>query len=760
MQKYDTILPKEKLGRTVRQMYYAKSKRADGSQPTVAEHNDAVAEQAANYGEEVGMREQAHAAGLGHDLGKCGKRFQGVLNGTQQNIDHAASSAALIYERWLTAGKKPGNAKKAVLEAINGHHAGLRAFGEIENSLKDSVSGRPYLYINGDKTPALSGKAEYDAAWDDFQENHPGGEIRVPKWDLPKGMGNLETMLYTRMLFSCLVDADYSVSAWEDDKTYFNHTKSPELNPAECLERLYQYCADIRKTSKADSGVNQIRDEVFTRCGDCGEQKNDGLFTLTAPTGTGKTLALLHFALRHAKTTGKRRIIIVLPFLTLAEQNAEVYKKIMPSVLEDHSQSRLGEEMREFAAKWNMPFIITTAVKFFETLFASQPTDCRKLHNYAQSVVIFDEAQSLPPHLTGATLKAINELCRRYQMTMVFSTATQPDFDAIPDVNWKPKEILPEHSVYYDKLRRVEVDWRLKESIPLADFAEEMLEHSGVCGIFNLRRHAREVFDRLYEEDPESAFLISTDLCPAHRLRVVAEIRERLEAGKPCRVAATQCIEAGVDLDFEVLYRALAPLDAIIQAAGRCNRNGKKMGQVIIFEPEDNRRYPDNWYHNAAKLVKELEQDCGIDLNDPADIRRYYSRLFADARDQKELTKAIQDRNYALVDEKYRLISNGGEKLIVPYAGTLEDYNALCTELKDRGITPGLMKETAPFTITVFDRGDFEKFAEPVLFRKAHGKEPARSGYWILRPQYENCYTNKGGFKLSEKQENLFELMF
>ena len=506
--------------------------------------------------------------------------------------------------------------------------------------------------------------------------------------------------------------------------------------------------------------MNLIRNQVFEVCGDCGEREPGGLFTLTAPTGTGKTLALLHFALRHAKATGKRRIIIVLPFLTLAEQNAAVYEKIMPAVLEDHSQSRLGEEMREFAAKWNMPFIITTSVKFFESLFASKPTDCRKLHNLAQSVVIFDEAQSLPPHLTGATLKTINELCERYQMSMVFSTATQPDFDAIPDVNWKPREILPEHVIYYDKLRRVAVDWRLKNRPPLADIAEEMLEQTSVCGIFNLRRHAREVFDKLYEKDPGSTFLISTDLCPAHRLQVVEQIRNRLEEGKPCRVAATQCIEAGVDLDFEVLYRALAPLDAIIQAAGRCNRNGKQLGKVIVFEPDDNRLYPDDWYHNAAKIVKQIVLENGIDINDPEHIKRYYSELFADARDQQALTKAIRERDYAQVDKHYRLITSGGEKLIVPYSGILGEYRAVCSELKAHGITPGLMKEAAPFTITVFDRGNLKDFAEPVYFRRNRNGEPAESGYWILRAQYEKCYTDEGGFKLPEEHVDSFDFLY
>ena len=738
-------------------MYYAKSKRSDGSQPTVAEHLNAVSEYAAVYGEEVGMREQARITGLAHDLGKCGRQFQMVLNHEAQYIDHAASSAALLYWLW----KKVANTKKAVIEAVNGHHTGLSSFDAIDGLLKESFQGRRHITVNEGKTPALNGPEEYTNAYNYFTANYPDERLVVPKWNLSNDVGNLETMLYSRMLLSCLVDADYSVSAWEEDKTYFEATQSPELDAEESLNQLYQFCHQIRNGSEANAGVNDIRNEVFEICGDCGAHQPGGLFTLTAPTGTGKTLALLHFALRHAKATGKRRIIIVLPFLTLAEQNVDVYSKIMSSVLEDHSQSRLGEEKREFASKWNMPFIITTSVKFFETLFSNHPTDCRKLHNLAQSVVIFDEAQSLPPHLTGATLKAVNELCRQYQMTMVFSTATQPDFSAMPDVSWKPTEILPDHARYYEKLRRVTVDWQLKERVPLSDLAGQMLEKESVCAIFNLRRHAREVFERLYEEDPDSAFIISTDLCPAHRLQVVNTIRQRLKEGKACRVAATQCIEAGVDLDFKVLYRALAPLDAIIQAAGRCNRNGRQeMGQVTVFIPDDKRLYPDDWYGNAAEIVSRIAQGSGIDINDPEHIRRYYGELFKDARDQQKLTKAICNRDYAKVDKEYRLIKSEGEKLIVPYSGMMEQYHDICEELKRSGITPGRMRDAAPITVTLYDRGKLEPFAEPVVLRRGHGKETVNSGYWILREQYKYCYTEEGGFKLPDTLKDSLNMIF
>ena len=207
----------------------------------------------------------------------------------------------------------------------------------------------------------------------------------------------------------------------------------------------------------------------------------------------GKTLALLHFALRHCLKHGKKQIIIVLPFLTLAEQNAKTYSEIIPNVLVDHSQSDLPEEARELAARWSAPVIITTSVRFFEALFSDRPAVCRKLHNIANSVVAFDEAQSLPANLTSATLRAVNELCRRYHTAMVFSTATQPDFAARGDLNWTPREILPEHRELFEALRRADVEWRLEHETPLEAIAEEMAGHDSVCTIVNLRRHARQI---------------------------------------------------------------------------------------------------------------------------------------------------------------------------------------------------------------------------------------------------------------------------
>ena len=223
----------------------------------------------------------------------------------------------------------------------------------------------------------------------------------------------------------------------------------------------------------------------------------------------------------------------------------------------------------------------------FESLFSDRPTVCRKLHNIADSVVVFDEAQSLPANLTSATLRTVNELCARYRTTMVFSSATQPDFSARKDLNWTPREVLPEHAKMFKALQRVDVEWRIQKETPLASIAAEMAKQDSVCTIVNLRRHARAVASELSRLCPEdTVFFLTTDLCPAHRSRQIQTIRERLDNKLPCRVVATQCIEAGVDLDFGALYRALAPLDAIVQAAGRCNRNGRdRAGHMVVFCP-------------------------------------------------------------------------------------------------------------------------------------------------------------------------------
>lgn len=328
-------------------------------------------------------------------------------------------------------------------------------------------------------------------AWSAFLENHA-------QWELPRipvAFGDvrnqIEQMLNTRMLFSCLVDADYSVSALEGRTAELEEEQSA-FDPQQVLEALYRYQESLAAGTASQSEINRLRTALFWRCGDAGASA-DGLCNLTAPTGTGKTLALLHFALQQCITKGKKRIIIVLPYLSIIQQNAEIYRKIYPQLLEDHSQSDLDDAQREYAARWSAPLIVTTSVRFFETLFSASPTDCRKLHHIANSVVVFDEAQSLPAEVTAATLQAIRVLCQRYHTTVLFSTATQPDYAALPGIDWAPQEILPDHAQFYRALQRTRVEWRVGEgqALPLEQVADELAAESSVCAILNMRRHAR-----------------------------------------------------------------------------------------------------------------------------------------------------------------------------------------------------------------------------------------------------------------------------
>lgn len=723
--------------------YYAKSKNAAGKQPTNKEHLQSVADLAFQYGQPFDCGDAAKLAGLLHDFGKYSDLFQSVLEGRASNVDHAMPGAAFLNQ--IT---RERSAYQPVIEAINGHHDGLVGYDHICGQLRQIVKSSGTVDGNAGKRASMSCVVQIQLAADALRADFP--KLSIPKLEKQTGT-ELETMLYTRMLFSCLVDADYSASAQNDDDTYLENAENAEFDADALLDALYQYRETIRSNSDADRQLNQYRDEVFERCGEAGKE-TEGLFTLTAPTGTGKTLALLHFALQHCKMHHKRRIIIVLPFLTLAEQNAKTYAKIIPSVLVDHSQSDLPEQARELAARWSTPVIITTSVRFFEALFADRPTACRKLHNIANSVVLFDEAQSLPTDLTSSTLQAVNALCRKYHTTMVFSTATQPDYSAIRGLAWQPKEILPDHERMYRALQRVGVEWRTDRETALEDIAREMSLRNNVCTIVNLRRHARElaiVLEAMCPEEP--VFYLTTDLCPAHRNEVVRTIKKRQKKHLPCRVIATQCIEAGVDLDFDVLYRALAPLDAIIQAAGRCNRNGRsELGLVVVFCPEDNRMpYPDDWYRNAA--IKVLEMNPPFSIHDTENIRRYYQALFADAKDRKSLQDAIAGRDFSKTARAYRLIENRGAQVIVPFSGEEERYERVSASLYAAGVSKAAMKEAAPIMVTSFAK-NLREFAEMIPYVGRNG-EKEESNIYLLRRQYLELYSDCLGLQLPQEEK-------
>lgn len=743
--------------------YYAKSGQ---KWITNKEHLSKVADLAHTFGAEIGYPKEAELSGRFHDVGKNSDRFQGVLMGRDRGVDHAFSSATLLYmvkQLWKYDNTSAvWAAYEPIIESIQGHHDGLLSLVELEPYFKEAAKNLSMTCSPNGKIPSLCGREELQKALVAFQNDFP--TYRLSKFADRAVTNQVENMLSTRMIYSCLVDADYSVSASHTDPDYLLKSIGGSLNVKAALHALYERHEKLKKESTANPQVNKIRNYVFNMCGAASENP-PGLFTLTAPTGAAKTLAMLHFALRHCQKNHLNRIILVLPFLTLAEQSEKEYARIFPEILVDHSQKSLPDDVREIASRWSAPVIITTSVRFFESLFSNRPGTCRKLHNIANSVVLFDESQSLPADLASVTVKAVNALCSTYNCSIVFSTATQPKFNALPDTKWQPTEIIPDSQVLYDKMRtirRIHIEWRLSKNedrsikaMSLEQIADEMALKANVCTIVNLRRHARKLFKALQQkcEKGERLFLLTKDLCPAHRLAIVAEVKERLDSNppKPCKVVATQCIEAGVDFDFAMMYRALAPLEALSQASGRINRNGRyEDGRLVIFELGKEDGYPDEFYETAATIVQNLwakSENLTFDIDDPEVIDRYYDALFQMAGDRTVLTQAVQAKNYKAVAEQYQLIVDEGVRLIVPWQPKKDLFDEIKTEVSKNGLNAAILRKASPITVTCYRKDWVKQHAEPLFFRVKGdlGEKQVESGYYLLNEEYERLYDEQMG---------------
>ena len=729
-------------------IYNAKSADNFHGEISNQEHLKKVALLARKFGAEIGKAEAAELAGGIHDFGKYADRFQGLLRGIYQGVDHAIPGAAELYRLLnLKTTQRSCPDGVCVVEAVAGHHDGLTGLPQLLDGLEEMTSNEDWDDCPSGKMPSLHGTEEFRQAEAAFAQDFPDFHIPQLREKPDKTRGNLEKMLDTRMLFSCLVDADYSASASDDGPDYMEKNSRPPLDAEAMLKKLESYLTYLRETSTAGKGVNAIRDEVYSLCGEAGERPM-GLFTLTAPTGVGKTMAMLHFALRHCVRHQLHRIIVVLPFLTLAEQIQKEYQHIFPEILVDHSQQSLPEEARELAARWDSPVILTTSVRFFESLFSADPQSCRKLHQIANSVVLFDEAQSLPASLAAATAAAVNVLCRTYRCTMVFSTATQPDFSALPKTSWQPEQIISDPSRLFRQMQRVNARWC--RDIPLEQVAEQMQLETNVCCIVNLRRHARKLFTLLRERigTSDGVFYLTTDLCPAHRLSVVEEIKRRQREAKRCIVVATQCIEAGVDLDFDRMFRAMAPLESLIQAAGRCNRNGRLSGggSMTVFRPqEEGRLYPGDSYERAATVVMNLWADCDApELNDLEQIKEYYNRYFSGETGNADLEDAVKKKNYKSAAKNYRLIKNTGVFLIVPWSGEKALFQKVSQAAQEGHVTHALLREAAPITITCYDEAFVRACAAPLTLQK--GKKVVETGCFLLNPGFEEHYDPVTGF--------------
>lgn len=612
-----------------RQFAHARSDLSPDRWHALAEHAQKTAELAARFADAFGSGDWARIAGLWHDLGKYDPEFQNYLlrvsgadghleenePGKTRGPEHSIAGALHALERF---GDGPG---RALAFAIAGHHAGLPDWTGAERSALEQRlrAGR----ARGALAQARRGGAPIEL----LNAPPPAVESVRELVCRPKRQA-----FWIRMLFSALVDADFLDTERFMDPERAAARPQP-VSLAALAQALQRYLAGLSGRAPS-TAVNRLRAQVLESCS-ARARDPPGLFTLTVPTGGGKTLSSLAFALDHALAHGLRGIVYAIPYTSIIEQTADVFREVFrdfpEAVVEHHSNlapERETTATRLASENWDAPIVVTTTVQLFESLFASKPSRCRKLHNLARSVVVLDEAQLLPVDHLRPILFALDELMARYGTSVVISTATQPALSARADfkgLEAPPRELAPDPESLRRKLRRTELEL-LDELRPVdwSRLAERLRTESRVLAIVDRRDAARE----LYELMPEGTFHLSALLCPAHRSEVLAEIRAALgEPGREVRVISTQLVEAGVDLDFPIVFRAIAGLDSIAQAAGRCNREGRlaTLGRVIVFRPPT--EPPPGILRIAADIGRKLLSTLSDPLSHEA-FESYFRELY------------------------------------------------------------------------------------------------------------------------------------
>lgn len=663
-------------------MVYLAHISQDSRKQTVLEHLNGTADLCAVFASAFGAEDQGRLVGIAHDLGKYSAAFQRRIQGGAERVDHASAGAAECC--------KLGQSSAAF--AVAGHHGGLPDGGGQGDHWEDGT------FFGRMKKAALGKLEPYDA----WQE-----EIKLPPTRQPAFSSRPEEMFFTRMLYSCLVDGDFL------DTETFMAGEERERGGRDAIaaleDKLQSY---VSGWFPPKTQLNRERCAMLERCMAQGSLRSPGLFTLTIPTGGGKTVASLAFALCHARTRGLRRIIYVIPYTSIIEQNAQVFRDILGdgNVLEHHSGVLydIEDEARPENARlaratenWDMPVVVTTAVQFFESLFANRSSQCRKLHNLAQSIIIFDEAQMLPVPYLRPCVFAIAQLVKRYGTSAVLCTATQPALgdifrEFLPE---KPAvELCPSEVFHQEVFRRV--TFRREGKLSWDTLAEQLSGQKQALCIVNSRKSAQKIYSLL---DPEGAFHLSTLMYPAHRKSILEEIRTRLKDGLPCRVVSTSLIEAGVDVDFPAVFREEAGLDSILQAAGRCNREGKRSpGEsiVTIFQGET----PPPALFEIPVAAGRRAMNRYDQLDSPEAIQCYFRELLdlkgSEALDQNRIL-TMMERDYMpfrKISERFHLIDSETKTVYIP----LEEGEELVWQLRSGEHSRALFRALGQYGVSVY----------------------------------------------------------
>lgn len=672
---------------------YIGHKSEDGRTQPLLAHLENVAQLCGAYAQAFGAGELGRLIGLCHDLGKYSPEFQKRLLANGPKVDHSTAGGLELVARCGAVGAY----------CAFGHHGGLPDGGSANEE------GTFYKRL---KRRAGVDIPDYSAFQDELKLYSP-----APPSFRPLGETGFSVAMLIRMLFSCLVDADFL-----DTENFMSDGRIQrggyEGIPALC-DKLDEY---LRPWFTPTTPINRKRTEILIRCIEAAKGER-GLYSLTVPTGGGKTRSSLAFALHHAKEYGLTRVIYVIPYTSIIEQNAAEFAEILgpENVLEHHAGVDYGNydgaedggtdetKARHYlsAENWDAPVVVTTNVQFFESLFAAKTSKCRKLHNIANSVIIFDEAQMLPLPYLHACVRAIAELVQNYGCTAVLCSATQPALDRFFPPEVPCREICTHFTELYDFFRRTTLE-RLG-TLTDAELAGRLGAQEQVLCIVSTRKQAQNLYQLI--QCPGS-YHLSTLMYPEHRKRILGEIRERLKKKQPCRVVATSLIEAGVDVDFPTVYRARAGLDSIIQAAGRCNREGKRPAgesAVYVFEPDSAYTLP-LAQRQPAEVFELTAEHHREDLDAPEAIQTFFQNLYnirGDALDTKKIVPRFErgaqtgSFPFRTVGQEFRLIESNTCTILIPETSAGADCAA---RLRAGERTRGLLRDAGRYSVNVYER--------------------------------------------------------
>lgn len=736
-------------------VYYARSLE---NQPTatwqeLSVHLHGVARKASDFCNSFCSRDWGLCAGLWHDLGKYSDEFQAKLAGAAISAEHSGVGAALAVSK---------NQERGIplAFAIAGHHAGLADLYNADNGLPKPLKER--LERNAQLVQKLCVVFPADVVKMGIPElPHFLQSSNCQRNEVNRDRRRIE--FWTRFLFSALVDADRL-----DSEEFCNREKAnrrgSHVSLATLQERIDSYIDAIQASLSNDAKdllINHTRKNIVSACREAAQLPR-GNFCLTVPTGGGKTLSSMTFALRHALRNGLRRVIVVIPYTSIIEQSAQVYRDALgeSAVVEHHSnldpkcrRAALGEDVvtrEELASEnWDAPVIVTTSVQFFESLFSNRPSQCRKLHNVAQSVVILDEIQTLPPRFLQSILDALNEMVRAYECSIVLATATPPALKQRERFEFglqNCREIVLDPQQLAHDLQRVEYIWPSSSTHSLSPFqlATELAQYEQVLAIVHRREDARVAAQSLNAQlGDDSVYHLSALMCPTHRTEILAQVKLRLKQDMPCRLISTQLIEAGVDIDFPVVYRALGGLDSIVQAAGRCNREGRHdRGRVVIFRAAS--QPPAGTPSRALEIAEALLTQKGTTLNpaDPQGCEDYFRRLyFSHDTDQHAVQTLRQEFRFASVAREFKLIEDGFTySVIVPYADAVQRIE----QLRRLGPSRDRLRALQVFTVNIY-AGAFQKLL------RAGALEQVLEGIWTLSTAFRNVYDEKYGLAVGDE---------